>query len=222
MNKLKEEGVPELMQFLVESLGSAFLKKNVGEQNLIQIQTLLLLIRDMFVFREGKKVSDICAVSTVGYLYKLMKAQSKSDTKLPESVLYLLSECVYLGLHNKTEQFINIFSMDHTDTLVELLHKIGDEFLLHFYCLAGIESIDQKFHDFSKYHLMLNNKQPMILPNHYIRNELNKHKIVFRPMLKLIEKLDFSSENKFIAFLCQFLTLWEKVGCPEVTLPEAL
>ena len=172
----------------------------------------MLVFRDLFVFKEGKKMSDLNTVTVVGFLYKVLKAQVKAKTKFDDKTLYLLIECLYLGYHNKSEQYINIFSMQTSTKFVNLISKLGIKYVLHFYCLASMENLNQKMYDFTKYHIMLLNKQAKNLPVYYTKSEVSKINLILKPLTSIIFRLEDDQPELMMPFLSVFIVLKAKIN----------
>jgi len=169
------------------------------------------MVRDLFVYKEGAKLSPINTMTNVEFLYKLLKSQAKAPEKLPMRTLNLLVECIYLGFHNKPDQFISIFDMNHSSKLVDLINSLGVSYSLHFYSFAGMKELNQKFYDISRYNVMMLNKQAKTLPVYYLRNEVTKMTLIFKPLAKIIFSLSDEQTEYLIQFLSLFITIKNKI-----------
>lgn len=71
--------------------------------------------------------------------------------------------------------------------LTDLILKLGYQYALHFYCLASMKNLNQKFYDFTKYYIMLINKQGKVLPVLYYKSEVERMKLIFKPLTQILE-----------------------------------
>lgn len=171
----------------------------------------MITIRDTFVYKEGGKLSPINTMTNLEFLYKILKHQAKAESKLPERCLNLLVESLYLGYFNKSEQFINVFDLNHSSKLIDLINGLGINYSLHFFTLASFKEINQKFYDLSRYNVMLLNKKAAVLPAYYTTNETQKMTLIFKPLAKILFSITDDKRDYLMPFLSVLITIKNKI-----------
>ena len=220
ISKLNVEAIHELSGYIIKKMGEECLNTPNKAQNTLKLEVCMLLIRDLFVYKEGNRLSPINTITNVGFLYKLLKLQTKSKV-FDSNICYLLVECLYLGYHNKPEQFIKAFNMNHSTKLTDLIQKLGIKFTLHFYCLGSMKNLNQKFYDFTKYYIMLMNRQAKVLPVLYIKSETERMRLIFKPLTQILFSVSEEHQEYLIHFLTIFITIKNKAQSTEViNVPE--
>ena len=220
-SKLNTESISELTKYIINKIGWECSASQISSTNTIKLEWWLLMIRDQFVYKEGAKLSSINTMNNVEFLYKLLKNQAKSNSKLSERCLNLLTECLYLGYYNKPDQFINVFDMNHTSKLTDLIWSLGTNYGLHFFSLASMKEINQKFYDISRYNVMLLNRKAAILPAYYTTNEQKKMSLIFKPLAKILFSISDNKHDYLIPFLSIFIIIKNKIKeCELLELPK--
>lgn len=79
ISKLNAEAIHELSGYIIKKMGEESLKSLNKPQNILRIEVCMLLIRDLFVYKEGNRLSPVNTVTNVGFLYKILKVQIKSQ-----------------------------------------------------------------------------------------------------------------------------------------------
>ena len=210
-SKLNSDSIHDLTKYITDKIGEEWLNSLNNIQNTNKLEWWILIIRDMFVYKEGSKLSPINTMTNLEFLYKILKNQAKSDTKLPERCLNLLVESLYLGYFNKSEQFINIFDLNHSSKLIDLINGLGVNYSLHFFSLASFKEINQRFYDLSRYNVMLLDKKAAVLPAYYTINEGPKMTLIFKPLAKILFSLNDEKHEYLIPFLSIFITIKNKI-----------
>jgi len=78
VNRCNQEAITDITNLLIEKLGEDTKALVTQKGDDLKYEVLLLLIKDLFVFKEGKKCSEINTTTIVAFLYKILKDLSKT------------------------------------------------------------------------------------------------------------------------------------------------
>ena len=211
--RLEANALHELYTYIINNLGESMIsntsQNEFSGKSRPSLNTWIMIIKDIFLFKEGYRAYPIIAVSWLGFLYKLLKARISNKIELHHDTLSILIETLYLGYYNKIDEFIKIFDLLHKDNLVSKIQKLGNTYIIQFYTLAAMNQINEKFHDLMKYEDILHSKNKITVKNYFLSKNSKRMKLIFKPLAKIL--FDIDDEQCFEKLLQWFVVIKHKI-----------
>lgn len=214
--RLRPEAVYELVSFLLE-------------KNATNHVTNILLIKDLMTVNNSSKLTPICSLDVISYLYKTVKEQIKKPF-LDAKNMYSLMETLYIAYFFHTDKFRQLFQMTAKDNkFVKIIRDLGYNYVVHFYAMGVLGHENMRFSEIGKlkygYKDMIQNKpldyEPQI---YYFTNHKDKISLIYPslysfaygPDKAIVEHIyqfisDFDEENGILADKLFELNLYTKI-----------
>jgi hypothetical protein len=166
-------------------------------------------VKDLFLYKEGYRITPILAVTAIGFIYKILKSHLSEKLVLNDESLYLLVETLFIGYNNQIDNFVKIFDLTHKDNLVSKIQKLGLKFVVHFYSLVAMNDANQKLHDYMNYELVFGKKNRTIMKNFYVSKDGLRMTLLFKPLAGIL--LAIEDKNQFDTLASCLLVLKHKI-----------
>lgn len=214
--RLRPEAVYELVSYLLE-------------KNATMHVCNIILIKDLMTVNNSSKLTPICSLDVINYLYKTVKEQIKKPF-LSTRNMYSLMETLYIAYFFHTDKFRQLFQMGTKDNkFVKIVRDLGYNYVVHFYAMGVLGHENMKFAEIGKlkygYKDMIQNKpldyEPQI---YYFTNHKDKVSLIYPSLYSfaygpdkvIIEHIyqfisDFEDENGVLADKLYELNLYTKI-----------